>query len=125
MAPNKGTFLMICEQPVKSHFKGAEIVTFSEPWGKAAHATRHHIRVGKRAAGIHQVTWTRSVSILYENWRLLTRTLLQIPLSTKSSIAKGSYFQPYWTHTSSWHKAMQKEVLNIASLCQPENLTTP
>ena len=54
MAPNKGTFLMICEQPVKSHFKGAEIVTFSEPWGKAAQATRHHIRVGKRAAGIHQ-----------------------------------------------------------------------
>ncbi|CAF1786281.1 unnamed protein product [Brassica napus] len=127
MAPNKGTFLMICEQPVKSHFKGAEIVTFSEPWGKAAQATHHHIRVGKRAAGIHQVTWTRSVSILYENWRLLTRTLLQIPLSTKSSIAKGSYFQLYWTHTSSWHSAMQKEVLNMgfASLCQPENLTTP
>ncbi|KAL0753556.1 hypothetical protein Bca101_091224 [Brassica carinata] len=25
-----------------------------EPWGKAAQATRHHIRVGKRAAGIHQ-----------------------------------------------------------------------
>ncbi|KAH0860997.1 hypothetical protein HID58_089258 [Brassica napus] len=98
-----------------------------EPWGKAAQATHHHIRVGKRAAGIHQVTWTRSVSILYENWRLLTRTLLQIPLSTKSSIAKGSYFQLYWTHTSSWHSAMQKEVLNMgfASLCQPENLTTP
>uniref|UniRef100_A0A0D3DKI2 Uncharacterized protein n=1 Tax=Brassica oleracea var. oleracea TaxID=109376 RepID=A0A0D3DKI2_BRAOL len=27
-----------------------------EPWGKAAQATRHHIRVGKRAAGIHQDT---------------------------------------------------------------------
>ncbi|KAL0649936.1 hypothetical protein Bca4012_092627 [Brassica carinata] len=92
MAPNKGTFLMICEQPVKSHFKGAEIVTFSEPWGKAAQATRHHIRVGKRAAGIHQ-----GMPRFYHHF----------------SIAKGSYFQPYWTHTSSWHSAMQKEVLNM------------
>ncbi|KAF3496414.1 hypothetical protein DY000_02052940 [Brassica cretica] len=48
MAPDKGTFLMICEQPVKSHIKGAEIVTFSEPWGKAARATRHHIRLQVR-----------------------------------------------------------------------------
>ncbi|KAH0862700.1 hypothetical protein HID58_079911 [Brassica napus] len=93
-----------------------------EPWGKAAQATRHHIRVGKRAAGIHQAEFLPGQDqcpILYENWRLLTRTLLQIPLSTKSSIAKGSYFQPYWTHTSSWHSAMQKEVLNMgfASLC--------
>ncbi|KAG2306248.1 hypothetical protein Bca52824_025996 [Brassica carinata] len=54
MAPDKGTFLMICEQPVKSHSTGAEIVTFSGPWGKAARATRHHIRVGKRDAAIHQ-----------------------------------------------------------------------
>ncbi|KAF3538302.1 hypothetical protein F2Q69_00023388 [Brassica cretica] len=58
-----------------------------EPWGKAAQATRHRIRVGKRAAGI-----------------------IKIPLSTESSIAKGSYFHPYWTHTSSWDSAMQKEV---------------
>ncbi|CAN7080545.1 unnamed protein product, partial [Brassica oleracea var. botrytis] len=25
-----------------------------EPWGKAVRSTRHHIRVGKRAVGIHQ-----------------------------------------------------------------------
>ncbi|CAF2015910.1 unnamed protein product, partial [Brassica napus] len=56
-----------------------------EPWGKAVRSTRHHIGVGKRAAGIHQ----------------------------ESSTAKGSCFQPYWTHTSSWHSAMQTEVLNM------------
>ncbi|CAN6988110.1 unnamed protein product [Brassica rapa subsp. trilocularis] len=96
--------------------------------GKGCSGNSHRIRVGKRAAGIIKVfTWTRSVSILYENWRLLIRILLQIPLSTKSSITKGSYFQPYWTHTSSWHSSMQKEVLNMgfASLCQPANLITP
>ncbi|KAG2268050.1 hypothetical protein Bca52824_062605 [Brassica carinata] len=28
MAPDKGTFLMICEQPVKSHFKGVKLLHF-------------------------------------------------------------------------------------------------
>lgn len=78
----------------------------SRQWalGKGCSGNSHQIRVGKRAAGI-----------------------IKIPLSTKSSITKGSYFQPYWTHTSSWHSSMQKEVLNMgfASLCQPANLITP
>ncbi|KAG2317220.1 hypothetical protein Bca52824_020342 [Brassica carinata] len=63
-----------------------------EPWGKAARATSPSYLSRKRAAGIHQVTWTKSGSILYENWILSIRKLLKIPLSTKSSIPKGSTF---------------------------------
>ncbi|KAF3596710.1 hypothetical protein DY000_02026135 [Brassica cretica] len=78
-----------------------------EPWGKAVRSTRHHIGVGKRAAGIHQVTWTRSVSILYENWRLLIRKLLQ-----KAAPSKGVAFSHIGL-TLRPHSTMQTEVLNM------------